>query len=546
MRFGKILHFLILFISFGLLTGIYSESTEYPDTFLFPLKLQFELYGLKTLKFRLTGYNLKTRLPGLSPLRVVILAADIYNPDSTAVTYGNRNQLKPYYFDFGFSSPFLTAGPVAVYGLLREINNPLSYSPWSSIAAEKTKLGLDGSFPVTAGTSAYKKVTHGISLAVFPGVLNLFMYRKGGLFYGRLPWGLPWEPLGEFTGESAGEPAGGYSDESREVFPLHAGIIARLNLFPGIFLKRNDLAGNTELLMSLTEPYNSEFYRSRVVSSENPWYFDKIPFPGEKLYHIASSFSLMRKKFHTHLTVSVSGGELAEQGFFSHGFAAWENSLTKLGIFGGFCSPSYRDPAGSVNNDMLNFKVNLELMSLHRNGLILNYKNTIKQPGFSAGSFMEGWESVTGIISRVIQLNRGTEFIYSMEAEKKFEYSGDGGIQEEDALSIAVSLYGKNGNLHYDVKLRFNIVSKILSLKYNSGGTGLKIKITDIFKDVHSVAVSYNSSIYFKNFKMYWKIVTEKPFGAVSLNMGKGSFNIAGIMDSFFKNCTITLGWVTD
>ena len=150
------------------------RSTLFPYTTLFrsPLKLRFELFELKTLKFRLAGYNLKTCLPGLSPLKVVILGADTYNTDRSAGGYRKKNRAEQYYFDFGFSSPFLTAGPVAVYGLLREINNPLSYTPWSSIAAEKTKLGLNGSFPVTAGTSAYKRVKHGISLAVFPDALN--------------------------------------------------------------------------------------------------------------------------------------------------------------------------------------------------------------------------------------------------------------------------------------------------------------------------------------------------------------------------------------
>ncbi len=542
MKSEKIMHLLILFISFGLLTGIYAEGTEKFGAFLFPLKLQFELNELKTLKFRLTGYNFKTGLPGLSPLRVVISGADIYNRDRTAVNYGNRNQLKPYYFDFGFSSPFLTAGPVAVYGLLREIDNPLSYSPWSSIAMEKTKLGLDGSFPVTVGISAYKRVKHGISLAVFPDALNLFMYRKGGLFskglYGALSGGssgeLPWE----FSDK--------YSDEIREVFPLHAGIIAHLNLFPVIFFNHGDFAGNTELLICLTEPYNSEFYRSQVVSGEGPWYFDKIPFPGEKLYHIASSLSVKRNKFRTHLSLSVSGGELAAPGFLSHGFAAWENGLMRLGIFGGFCSPAYRDLAGSVNNDTLNFKIDLEFMSPHRGGLILKYKNTLRQPGFSPDPFMEGWESVTGIISLITLLKRGTEFVYSMEAEKRFEYSGGGGVQEKDLLSPAVSLHGETGDSQYAVKLRFNLLSKILNFKYNSGGTEFRIKVMDILKGAPAVDVSYNSSIYFKNYRMYWRIGTVKPAGIESFNTGTGSFNIARIRDLFFEYFTVTLGWATD
>ncbi|NOY08828.1 MAG: hypothetical protein GXP33_08290 [Spirochaetes bacterium] len=535
MRSGKTVHLLILFISFGLLTGICAESTEKSDAFLFPFKLQFELHELKTLKFRLTGYNLKTCLPGLSPLRVVILGADTYAPEKAAGSYDKKNRTERYYFDFGFSSLFLTAGPVAVYGLLREINNPLSYSPWSSVAAEKTKLGLDGSFPVTTGTSVYRRVKHGISLAVFPDALNLFMYRKGGLFYKRLPGGLP---IG-LSGDLPVELPDGYSNESREVFPLHAGIIAHLNLFPGIFFNHDDLAGNAELLMSLTEPYNSEFYRSGIVSSKNPWYLDKIPFPGEKLYHIASSFSLKHKKFRTHLSVSVSGGELAAPGFLGHGFAAWENKLTKLGIFGGFCSPAYRDSAGSVNNDMLNYKVDLELMSPQRGGLILNYKNTLKQPGFSAGPFMEGWESATCKISLITLVKRGTEFVYSMEAEKRFEYSGDGSVLEEDLLSAAVSLHGETGDSQYDVKLRFNILSKILSLNYNSGGTGLRIKITDILKDAPAVDVSYNSSIYLKNYRMYWRVKTVKPAGI-------DFFNFAGIRDWFFKYFSVSLGWATE
>ena len=117
-------------------------------------------------------------LPGASEAPRVLLSGRI----DTAGAADNRLELgrrderllvitthvdgEPRRVDAGLSLPWVTAGPVRLEGLVRELYNPLGYEPDSSVFAERPGLSLDGSFDGGAW--------HGVLLRPWPEVLGLF------------------------------------------------------------------------------------------------------------------------------------------------------------------------------------------------------------------------------------------------------------------------------------------------------------------------------------------------------------------------------------
>lgn len=78
------------------------------------------------------------------------------------------------YNTFGFSFPWLTAGPLSVTGLLKEIYNPLGYTSVSNIFRERTGINLNASF-----TDYGKK---GFTVEIIPDNLGFYWFESSGTY----------------------------------------------------------------------------------------------------------------------------------------------------------------------------------------------------------------------------------------------------------------------------------------------------------------------------------------------------------------------------
>ena len=81
-----------------------------------------------------------------------------------------RNENELVYNSFGFSFPWLTAGPITVKGLIREINNPLGYSAVSSVFKEYVDIKLNSSF-TDPGKS-------GLLMEIIPDAVGIYQYKS--------------------------------------------------------------------------------------------------------------------------------------------------------------------------------------------------------------------------------------------------------------------------------------------------------------------------------------------------------------------------------
>ena len=446
-----VLFLIFITVEYGFCDG--SEPNGITDT---PLKLVFELRNFESIRFRLSGSSIKTDFPFLSSLRIVILGITANNKSAEIEVLGFN------YLDLGISGSYFKIGPVYICGLLREIGNPLGYSPWSDVRMEDSELRLNGSFPpytFSNESRGYLNINHGISYSIFPNVTDIYAYRKGRLLNG--------------------------------TSPLHLGVVTRLDILPEVSINGRIFEGKAEILSALTEPFALEDYSEE-------WYQDNVPFPGEKLLHLGSrlSFTCSPVKDRPDLGSSEGGGKLSvyysliglsgtliKPGFLTEGFASWETDALKLGFFSGYRAEDYRDTKGKANRNMLSINASLQLLPLETGGLSLDYKGLLKYPDFMQGEFTEGEEDISSKISWLLFPCLKNRTVVSIEGEKRLSYSDDGKVLESNGLTAAF-LYSR-GHAEKDKKMSigadFNIIENTFVFRYYTGGNKITVNILNPF-----------------------------------------------------------------
>lgn len=511
---------ILIIISVALEFGFCGDSM---DT---PLELSFELRDLESVRFRLSGSSIETVLPQLSNMRLVLLGitANIRSPEQQAET-GIR-ELGFNYLDLGIAGPYFKIGPVYICGLLREIDNPLGYSPWSDVRVEYTGLKLNGSFPLQASSnrgSGYLNIRHGISYSIFPDTADIYAYRKGRLINGGSP--------------------------------LHLGIITRLEILPEVSFGGKDLEGKAEILSALTEPFTLKDYQMKEADSAEEWYPDDLIFPGGKLLHLGSRFSFTcdslkdtqgmgafagGEKLSIYYSLIGSNGTLIKPGFLSEGFASWETITGKLGFFGGYRSEDYRDTNGGANRNMYRINANLQLFPLKTGELTLDYEGLLKYPGFAQGEFIEGEEKISSNISWLLFPGFKGRTIVSIGGEKRLSYSKDGRTLENNGLTAAF-LYSSE-HTEKDEKsgigINFDILENTFGFKYYTGGNKVVVNVSNPFSKYFSFNALYSAYFYSAKYRFHWAVKTK------ALN-GTAREAIRFKTRDIFSYLTVSLGWET-
>ncbi|HUV06398.1 MAG TPA: hypothetical protein VMX75_01635 [Spirochaetia bacterium] len=197
-----------------------------------------------------------------------------------------RKRGTPVYQILGLRLSWLTAGPLCLKGLLREVFNPLAYSTGSSVFAEEIGIDLDKSFEGGG--------RRGMALSLVPGYLTWFLLNA---------------QRSTKTGLTASLPFGE--------------------------------ALNAELLLCTSHPPRGDPGES--------WHAERPLFPGGRLVHGAARLSLDRPTFYGVLSAGFSGGERTFPGFFSHSDIAFRPGAFEMGLNLGLASNSYFDPNGRWN-----------------------------------------------------------------------------------------------------------------------------------------------------------------------------------------------------
>jgi hypothetical protein len=203
-----------------------------------------------------------------------------------------RRGLDPVYQAFGLETPWLVLGPVEPGGLLRELANPLGFTPGSGVFGERSGLRLESSL---SGTSR-----RGLQLAPLPERLGLYAVR------------------------------------SRTV-PFTFGGLLRLPL---------GRAGEAEALAQLVLPPQP--------AAAEAWFAGEPAHLGGPLVHLAGRFALQssanpRQPAGPILSwgAALCAGPMARPGLYNRITAGLETGPAAAEALLGFCTEEYRTPEGT-------------------------------------------------------------------------------------------------------------------------------------------------------------------------------------------------------
>jgi hypothetical protein len=265
----------------------------------------------------------------------------------------------------GFSSPWFVIGPLNRYGLLREIYNPLGYSPASDIYSEKTNLKLKGSFSY----SRYQ----GLVFNPLPPLLSFYLIDKVDY---------PWQVMKHNTWQLGGV----------------------LNLPISKFFY-------TEFLMSTSE--------GKLKNDYEEW-FSKIPvFPGARIINLAQKIGICGDFYNIIITNALSTGELVEPGNYSYALLGFNSNCMETKFFGGVCNGNYLSPEFEYNKNWLGCGFYTLLSPAHWFNLSIEYKRDFEHKEVLPVTFLGGSGKLN--VCNLIKYEVGKNLLMGQQGE--FEYT---------------------------------------------------------------------------------------------------------------------------
>jgi hypothetical protein len=334
------------------------------------------ILSLITLKFPLDGESVTvtTELTDLKELRNrIILKADERCFIWTDVRGREQNQGSC----FGLSTPRLILGPVSPAGLFREIQNPLGFSPGSSVFKEKTGMRLDTAFFVN------KK---GIYIEPLPDRLALFGFM------------------------------------SREI--LKSGLLISVPEYHFSHLKvRNEFLVSTSLPL-------------RVYPGDR-WYLSEPCFPGGRLFHGSARVILGLPFMSIVLSSCLSGGERVIAGTIFNTAVRLESAALESNLYLGLASKSYYTPDGEMPDSSLAAGMRLHIIPWDCIGLGAGYFYRAAPATGRPGLYREGREVFAVEARGKWELGQATYLTLSgdFKVERLFEAGGAVCVKKEISIS---------------------------------------------------------------------------------------------------------------
>jgi len=328
------------------------------------------------------------------------------------------------YLAFGLSSAWLALGPVAPRGLLRALADPLTYSPNSEVFAEPTGFRLEGALQ---GASR-----RGLWLEPLPGCLGLFALHRPP--ESAQPW-----TAGPFGGGALGLVQAGAAaclrrPASRQVSPP-----GRSPAWRPAFTEARALA-----LLSLPPAPVPD-------SSPQDWLYERPPFPGGSLLHLAGS--LRREsgaaggRLACFLLGAASGGQRVPAGLLGLWRLAAEGGTWSAQGLLGACTADYRQPEGELYPGAWAAGLRLELRPWPALCLAGCWQCRVdRPPPVPEGTLPKTEEG--GLSARLeLPLRAGGCLEARAEANRRAKYAADGAVQPSAGAGLDLALRGKPGSL---------------------------------------------------------------------------------------------------
>ncbi len=337
----------------------------------------FLILSLITLKFPLVGESITviTELVDFEELRNrIILKAEERCFIWTDVR-GREDNRGSW---FGLSTPCLILGPVSPAGLFREIQNPLGFSPGSSVFQEKTGMRLD----------------------------TAFFANKKGIYI---------EPLSDRLAL--------FGFTSRKI--LKSGLLISVPEYPFSYPKVR-----SEFLVSTSLPL-------RIYPGDR-WYLSEPCFPGGRLLH-GSARVLFGTPFASIMFSScVSGGERVSAGTIFNTAVRLESEALESDLYLGLASKSYYTPDGEMPDSSLAAGINLHILPWDCIGFGAGYLYKAASETGRPGLYREGKELFAVEAEGKWELGQVTHLVLAGDFKVERLFEDDGAVSIEKEISISV------------------------------------------------------------------------------------------------------------
>jgi hypothetical protein len=250
-------------------------------------------------------------------------------PQSRFVYIENRRSgdpvLQPDQWALGISSPMVSAGPVALSGILPQLYNPLSHGPGSGVFSESTDITLD---------------------------IDLDIGSRSGVVLGAIPQHWEWFLL--------------YKED---VGPQVGSLIA---------LSFGQRVG-FEFLGLLSNPADQ-----LQGGKDESWFVDPPPFTGGLLNHLAGSLAFDLHPVSLYLSAAVSAGQRILPGAVYSLCTTWTSRRSDIILLIGYCTDHFFTPEGHSGDLQWIFGTRLE-WDCRTTRLIGSYRKEISRlPRFPA------------------------------------------------------------------------------------------------------------------------------------------------------------------
>ena len=337
------------------------------------------------------------------------LRLELRTPGWRLLALERQAGLDPEYLAFGLGSAWCALGPLAPRGLLRELADPLGFSPGSEVFAEPTGFRLEGALQGSC--------RRGLWLEPLPGRLGLFAVHRapeaaepwlGGLF-SRGPPGL-----------------------------LQAGGALRLRR-PGR-MEVQALA-----LWSLPPAQDAP---------AQEWLDERPGFPGGGLLHLGGSLRLEPPpgRLACRLLAAASGGKRVAPGLLALGRLDAEGGAWAVQGLLGACTADYRLPEGELYPGAWAAGLRLELRPRPALRLSGSWRCRVDRPPATPEANLPGTREGELSVGVEVPLPAGGRLEAGAEAGGRAKYAADGAVEESAGAGLELALGGKAGRI--DLELR--------------------------------------------------------------------------------------------
>jgi hypothetical protein len=282
----------------------------------------------------------------------------------------------------GLSSPLVLYGPVYRFGLFKEIDNPLAYTPTSSVFRERTDVRFN------RGVGSGRKRL--LAVTLFPGVCRVFLQ----------------------TGEDV---------------PLSGGGFVSAAMGDMLFI---------DFFIMTTLPGEQK--------DDDAWYADSPRYPGGSLCHLGIKSVLYLPPLSVSFTGGASRGDLLLPGFFLNTSLFLTGELYACSGLFGYCSGKYITPGRLYKDRMIRTGGTVDFFPCPRFTLFFCAYYDMDHSSLVPADYVCTTTTVNGKITVEQDIQENSLVEYSLSADSSISYNKKGEKAEDSTMTLTAGLYRKH------------------------------------------------------------------------------------------------------